>query len=287
MIKLMMQENPNEIGGWKRQMIIDSFIFFNELDMLEFRLRMLYPHVDYFIIVESDHTFAGKEKPFYYADNIKRFRWAEDKIINFRSVEGNVMGWEKPPADYDPTHPCWRIEHNQRDQIVEALNRSSKKIHDDALLMMGDVDEIPSLSAILWAKANMRKLPAVCMQKFFYYNLKYLRQERWCGTIFSTVRTARSVGAQGLRDLRGRLPWMQHGGWHLSNFTNVEGIRNKIENFSHRELDKDVFKSEEHIKRCIETGEDLFNRGTKVEKVNSTFFPPYFQEKVKKYKWGI
>ena len=39
--------------------IIDSFIFYNELDLLEYRLSILNEYVDYFILVESSYTFTG------------------------------------------------------------------------------------------------------------------------------------------------------------------------------------------------------------------------------------
>jgi beta-1,4-mannosyl-glycoprotein beta-1,4-N-acetylglucosaminyltransferase len=42
--------------------IIDAFIFFQELDLLEIRLSYLYPYVDLFIIVEACQTFTAKTK---------------------------------------------------------------------------------------------------------------------------------------------------------------------------------------------------------------------------------
>ena len=39
--------------------IIDCFIFYNEVDILEYRLKTLNEVVDYFIIVESRQTFIG------------------------------------------------------------------------------------------------------------------------------------------------------------------------------------------------------------------------------------
>ena len=35
---------------------VDAFTFFNELDVLEWRLQELYPAVDKFILVEATHT---------------------------------------------------------------------------------------------------------------------------------------------------------------------------------------------------------------------------------------
>jgi beta-1,4-mannosyl-glycoprotein beta-1,4-N-acetylglucosaminyltransferase len=49
--------------------IIDSFIFFNELELLNYRLEILNEYVDYFIIVESPYTFSGLTKPLYYFEN--------------------------------------------------------------------------------------------------------------------------------------------------------------------------------------------------------------------------
>lgn len=37
-------------------MLIDCFMFFNEYDIVEGRLEYLYDTVDYFVVVEADHT---------------------------------------------------------------------------------------------------------------------------------------------------------------------------------------------------------------------------------------
>ena len=58
-----------------KQKIIDSILFFNELDLLELRLEELYDHVDIFLIVESDKTFTGKPKPLFYKNNRSARGW--------------------------------------------------------------------------------------------------------------------------------------------------------------------------------------------------------------------
>ena len=45
-------------------MIIDSFIFNNELDLLELRLEQLDAVVDKFVFVEATTTFMGQGKPY-------------------------------------------------------------------------------------------------------------------------------------------------------------------------------------------------------------------------------
>ena len=66
-----------------KQKIIDSILFFNELDLLELRLEELYDHVDIFLIVESDKTFTGKPKPLFYKNNSNRFSKWSDKIHHY------------------------------------------------------------------------------------------------------------------------------------------------------------------------------------------------------------
>ena len=44
--------------------VFDSFIFFNELDLLEMRLNILGDVVDTFVITESPFTVSGNENPY-------------------------------------------------------------------------------------------------------------------------------------------------------------------------------------------------------------------------------
>jgi len=42
--------------------LVDAFIFYNEIDLLIYRLNLLNDIVDKFIIVEGTYTFVGKPK---------------------------------------------------------------------------------------------------------------------------------------------------------------------------------------------------------------------------------
>jgi beta-1,4-mannosyl-glycoprotein beta-1,4-N-acetylglucosaminyltransferase len=44
--------------------IVDCFQFYNEIDLLKYRINILNDVVDYVVIVESTHTHVGNEK--YY-----------------------------------------------------------------------------------------------------------------------------------------------------------------------------------------------------------------------------
>ena len=41
-------------------MIIDSFLYFNEKELLELRINLLYDYVDKFIIFDANRTHTGK-----------------------------------------------------------------------------------------------------------------------------------------------------------------------------------------------------------------------------------
>ena len=74
----------------KQSLLIDSFTFFNEYEILDFRLRLLYPYIDKFVIVESDHTFSGKPKPYNFLANRDRYAWAMDKIVYYQHKAHDV-----------------------------------------------------------------------------------------------------------------------------------------------------------------------------------------------------
>ena len=81
--------------------IIDAFTFFNELDLLEFRLECLYPHVERFVISEANITFSGIPKAFVFEENRDRFSKYLDKI-EYLKYTPCVVGLDfKRPERFD------------------------------------------------------------------------------------------------------------------------------------------------------------------------------------------
>ena len=256
-------------------MIIDSFVYNGEAEMLAFRLAMLGDYVDMFIIVESTHTFSGKHKKLTF-DSIQ-FPLYEKVLYHPFTPRLEGLNFDSKPTRYEPAHDCWQIEYQQRNAILSALDGFS----GDDTLIISDVDEIPSREVIKLAHLY-KKQPAVCTQAFFYYSCKYLRQEQWNGSIITTVRNARNETPQGLRNKRNELNRIEPGGWHLSYFGD---IKSKIEAFSHQELNVPEFKNATHIEKCKQTGADLFNRGTESVAVDKSFFPKYFVDNAPESWW--
>ena len=116
--------------------IIDCFIFFNEVDMLKYRLSILDKVVDKFILVEARSTFSGLDKELYYNKNKKMFEQYNDKIINV-VID---MPYKKPSIDYSKKEQ-WENEYFQRNSIEIGLKQL--QLNQNDYIMISDVDEIP------------------------------------------------------------------------------------------------------------------------------------------------
>ena len=69
--------------------VIDYFMYFNEVELLELRYHMLKNYVDLFVVSESNVTFSGKQKGFTLQNVIKdlgldvsKFRIIENDLTN-------------------------------------------------------------------------------------------------------------------------------------------------------------------------------------------------------------
>ena len=211
-------------------MLIDCFIFYNELDILKKRLRYLDSVVDKFVLVESTTTFRGIPKELYYQNNKDMFREWHDKIIHI-VVKDN-------PSGKDP----WVREYFQRNCIARGL----LEFQGDDIVMVSDVDEIPNRTAL-------RIPPDMKMCSYnmiaFQYNFNYIQElEPWFGTVITTNEVLMQVSPQKLREMRWSVPHYKNAGWHLSSFGDEKFVANKTYNCSHcyddgvKDLDAETFK---------------------------------------------
>lgn len=253
-------------------MILDSCLFHDEYEMLTFRLKYLWDTVDFFVIVEADRSFSGRKKPLNFFNNRYRYQWAMDKIV-YHPVAIDVTGLDfsyKPEAE-DRTAPQWKVEFQQRNAIIEAC----KDFSDDDILMMSDCDEIPTKQVVEFRKTNQIQNPFVCNQRLVVFYLNFIRQDiGWNGTIVSTLKQAREITTQGLRDMRMGLSPMPHGGYHFSYFGSAEQIKKKIQSYSHQELNKEEYLDIKKIGELTSQGKGIFpDKGQPLVKVGAEFYP--------------
>lgn len=202
-------------------MLVDAFIFYNELDILEKRLKLLDAIVDKFILVESVETHVGNEKPLFYAENKDRFSKWNDKIIHV-VVPKN----EDPIPDGDN----FFLEMRHRDFIKKGL----KGITGDSRIMISDVDELPDPVIVEKAVPD-----CVFNMYMFEYSFDYMFMgEPWFGTVLTTVHKVNKYGPNVFRYNRWKFRHMMNAGWHCSSFGDHTHVYNKITNYLHSGDDK-------------------------------------------------
>jgi beta-1,4-mannosyl-glycoprotein beta-1,4-N-acetylglucosaminyltransferase len=255
-------------------MLIDCFIFYNELDLLNYRLNILYDKVDYFVIVESTKTFQGSDKNLYYNENKELFQNFKDKIIHV------IVDDLKCPLNYKE---IWDNEHYQRNCIDKGIQRLNLK--DDDLIMIADVDEIPNPLKIKDFKIN-----GLLEYDLYYYNLYTKNKNKWftsCFIDYYTYKSKFNCKPQSIRTYPDFENKNEKAGWHLSYFGDENFIKNKLQSFSHREYNNDYYTNLESIKNKIKESKDLFNRHSepwdKIEINNNDNLPYKYDEFLQKY----
>jgi hypothetical protein len=229
-------------------MILDAFIFYNELELLDLRFRELYDEVDWFILVEATQTFRGNPKPLYFQENKDRYLPYLSKIVH--------VVVDDMPSNTD----AWGREAHQRDAIARGVDTINPP--EDAILLLSDVDEIPDMGAI-------RSTPILDVQSlqqdFYYYTMTWKHQDMWTAARALPIRLFRQPNATAntIRMSPTSSPPIPYAGWHFSYFGDIAFIRKKIESFSHQEFNFERYKNADHLEECIRTGNDLFFRADK------------------------
>jgi beta-1,4-mannosyl-glycoprotein beta-1,4-N-acetylglucosaminyltransferase len=269
--------------------IVDCFIFYNELDLLNYRLSILNKAVDYFVIVESTHTHTGKQKELYYNNNKHMFEFFEDKIIH---IIVDDFPHKFPNINYEQPNINGKIGEQWFNEAFQrnAIERGLKKInlHDNDFIIVSDADEIPDpVTLELIKQSNTSQLIAeinILQMDMYYYNLNSLIVNPWPYVKFISYNYYKTIPVS-LTELRymQNLPTIQKGGWHLSYFGDSTFIKNKISAFTHQELNKEHFTNIEKIEYSIKNSFDLFDRGdeNKIIKlaIKDNLYLPYKYDK--------
>lgn len=237
--------------------IIDCFIFYNEIEMLNYRLNILNDVVDYFVIVESKYTFSGKEKKLFFEENKHHFEKFKDKII---AIVMNDAPFKLNEISND-NNKQWFNEVYQRNAIKIGLENLS--LNKEDAIIITDIDEI--IDPVLLWEIKKREIPLDFYSlefDMYYYNLNTKLSEKWnFPKILSFQKYEElNLSIDNIRISSSCSFIIRKSGWHLSFFGNTDSIINKIESFSHQELNTEYFKNKERINIKIQNSEDLFER---------------------------
>ena len=223
-------------------MIVDTFQFFNELDVLEMRLKNLDQYVDIFVLAESAETHAGNPKPLYYDLNKDRFApWAH-KIRHVvcppcprqHHGVGDVGLWDR--------------EKHQRDCVLLGLDG----VPDDATVMISDVDEIPDMTKVI--QLDPSKTHSIHMWMFEFSFDYMFTGEPWFGTVVTNAKAFRHLGPNFFRDNRWKFPPLTYSGWHCSSFGDADHVWTKLQNYAHAADEKHKGQTLEQIREYVSKG---------------------------------
>jgi beta-1,4-mannosyl-glycoprotein beta-1,4-N-acetylglucosaminyltransferase len=238
-----------------KKKIIDCFLFYNEFDLLTYRLNILNDLVDYFVIVESMHTYSGHEKSLNFNINRELYEKFEDKIIY---VVVDDMPFRHPNIDYQSGHQ-WKNESCQRNAISRGLNEL--ELNECDLIIISDLDEIVDANTL--AKIKNGEIVVECNSldmDVYYYNLNTKILGPWAMSKILTYKNYKEIN-MFCNDIRGcyYFPKIQRGGWHLCNFGDSKFIKNKIEKAAHQEYNNDKFTNLETIEYKINNHVNLYS----------------------------
>ena len=244
--------------------IVDCFLIYNEVDLLDFKLKYLSPVVDYFVIVESTLTHSGNPKPMLFTEAMRSGRYDafRDKIVHV------VVNDDIPP----PPKPLIRTIRNivPRNRIAECIARGDYQrnsavrgvrtlsLDDNDIIIISDADEIADRNTLRAIKETGIDKIYSLDQDMYYYNLSCKYAHRWhlskCMNYKSLVDNRYMLNQ--IRNTVG-LPIMQHGGWHYSYFGNVSYMLDKIKQSADQRLTVPTIAD---IESRVKSNSDLFGR---------------------------
>jgi beta-1,4-mannosyl-glycoprotein beta-1,4-N-acetylglucosaminyltransferase len=219
-------------------MIIDTFLFNNEFDMLDIRIALSDDWVDRWVVCEGNRTLSGRPKPFHLSDNIQRYAHLGTrlKVIKLDIPEG----WSN-----------WDIENGQRAALLEGY----ADCDDNDIIMHSDLDEIldPTRVSEVMLQLERDDRPISCSLEMYMHRLDQKLNRNWAGNVMAKKRHFQDpcklykgvnagVGTAQKKKDRSHCTWTDGNvGWHWGWMGDEELVKNKAASCietQHRNLDE-------------------------------------------------
>lgn len=271
--------------------VYDCIPFFDELDILEIRMEMLNDIVDYFVVQESNKTFQGNDKPFYYQENKERFKKFEHKVINIVFTDDKGSAWNN-----------WDRDLNHKNNLSTALTHCD----DNDIILLSDTDEIPNpivLKDLIENKFKQDHLYVFAEQEYCCYYLDaYIVNVPWFGTKVTNWGLLKRYSFDNFNHVREpnckfnvenpgkyirieKKDYDMSIGWHYTNLGGLDKVIRKFKSYSHQEYNYPEFLAS--IKNKIKNLTDIIGRSgfdavkIKFDKRNC---PHYLLDNINKYQ---
>jgi len=151
-------------------MIIDTFLFNDEFDMLDIRLDISAAYVDRWVILEGDRTWSGLPKPYHLSNNLDRIERYRDRItvINLQ-IPNNCVNWQ--------------CENLSRRSVTQGLDDCDA----NDIIVHGDLDEVinPDDWSDIVSTMDQHQRPLTCAMEMYIYRFDQRAARQWGGCVVS------------------------------------------------------------------------------------------------------
>ena len=226
----------------KKNKIVDCFFFYDEIEMLYFRLKELDPYVSYFIIIEGKIDFRNNPKKINFNFEDTLFDDFREKIIhlvydqfdkNFLKLIYENLRNESRLRSFD------ELNITKFDIIDFALHSLREKIISldlqfEDMILISDVDEIPDLSASETLYHYLKFDSITLRQTNFVWSSQFYDIYPHIGTcVFNKSKLLTDANCllmnYGWKVRKENFPSIiVNNGYHFSHFYNYERTLNKL-----------------------------------------------------------
>lgn len=257
--------------------IISAFTYNGEREILKIHLSILAPYVDKFIICEAKTTFSGHKKPLYFFHHQRYFKqwWPKIQyhVINEDWTQEEEQLAVESPNTKGASH--WQHEFLQKEAIHKALEVNH--VHDDDILMIGDVDEIMDPLA----KYESHE-PIKAKLRVYTYYLNNESNEQFYGTLIAKYG---DIKGNCLNHMRSNTKFNTTGeplGWHFTSQGGLSEIQRKL-NDSYTTETYNTLYVQQNLEHNYTNSLDFLGRNFTF-KLNEDKWPQYLKENKKEYK---
>ena len=237
--------------------IIDCFMFYNELEILQIRLKELYDVVDHFIIVEATKTHSNMDKPLYFLENKHLFMPYMDKIIHRVTDFSEHYSFEQY---INAPNDAWFKENYQRECCRNVIDEL--KLDDNDIIITTDCDEIPKHLVIEAIRNNNIRIDNHVYSiemVLYYYTIEYTTDRRWYHAKLVNYNIYKKFNL--LTEIRfANYIVLPNAGYHLSYFGDVQFIKTKVESFAESSEYTREGKEVSYLEDCYKKGVLHFNK---------------------------
>jgi len=230
--------------------IYDCFMFSDEKMLLDIRLNTLNKFVDKFIITEATYLHNGESKKLNFNINdFSKFKNKIEYIVVENQPSSIILEDENDnliKRDEKKIFNSIQRDNYQREQLISGL----KKLDEDDIIIISDLDEIPNLNNFNLKEINNEII--VFKQKMFYYKINLVYENFiWFGS--KALKKKNFISPQWLRNIKNKtypfwrldtlfskkkynnIKFIENGGWHFTCIKEPIDIHKKLLTFAHHQ----------------------------------------------------